>query len=67
MVCHKGQISFLIYMNDLVQVWSQCLPVSFADDTNLSAGGNDPFAISEMLSKELVELFLWLKVNKLSL
>ena len=61
-----GPLLFLIYINDLVNVCSQCLPISFADDTNLFVSG-DMSHISEIVSKELAELSQWLKVNKLSL
>ena len=62
-----GPLLFLIYINDLVSVCSHCFPILFADDTNLFASGNDLPSISELLSKELAELSLWLKVNRLSL
>ena len=55
-----GPLLFLIYINDLVSVCSHCLPILFADDTNIFASGNDLPSISELLSKELAELSLWL-------
>ena len=54
-------------MNDLVDVCSHCLPILFADDTNLFVSGADLSYISEILSKELADLSQWLKVTKLSL
>ena len=62
-----GPLLFLIYINDLVNVCSHCLPILFADDTNLFVSGVDMSHISEIVSKELAELSQWLKVNKLSL
>ena len=62
-----GPLLFLIYINDLVNVCSQCLPILFADDTNLFVSGDDMSHISELVSKELAELSQWLKVNRLSL
>ena len=63
-----GPLLFLIYINDLVNVCSHCLPILFADDTNLFvSGAADLSYISEILSKELADLSQWLKVNKLSL
>ena len=50
-----------------MSVCSHCLPILVADDTNLFASGNDLPSISELLSKELAELSLWLKVNWLPL
>ena len=64
---HFGPLLFLIYINDMVSVCSHCLPILFADDTNLFASGNDLPSFSELLSKELAELSLWLQVNRLSL
>ena len=62
-----GPLLVLIYTNDLVNVCSHCLPISFADDTNLFVSGVDMSHISEILSEELAVLSQWLKVNKLSL
>ena len=57
---------FLIYINDLVNVCSHCLPVLSADDTHRFVSGADLSYISEILSKELADLSQWFKVNKLS-
>ena len=46
-----GPVLFLIYINDLVNVCSHCLPILFADDTNLFVSGADLSYISEILSK----------------
>ena len=65
-----GPLLFLtkcIYINDLVNVCSHCLPILFADHTNLFVSGADLSFISEILSKELADLSQCLKVNKLSL
>ena len=62
-----GPLLFLTHINDLANVCSQCLPILFADDTNLFVSGDDMSHISELVPKELAELSQWLKVNKLSL
>ena len=41
-----GPLLFLIYINDLVNVCSHCLPILFADDTNLFVSGVDVSHIS---------------------
>ena len=45
----------LICINDLANVCAHCLPISFADDTNIFVSGVGMFYISEILSMELVE------------
>ena len=62
-----GPLLFLNYINDLVNVCSHCLPISFADDTSLFVSRVDMSHINEIVSKKLPELAQWLKVNKLSL
>ena len=62
-----GPLLFLIYINDLFNACSKCLPILFADDTNLFVSGYDLSSINAILSEELAELSVWLKVNKLSL
>ena len=52
---------FLIHINDLVSVCSHCLPILFADDTNLFASGNDLPSYSELSSKELADCLYGLK------
>ena len=43
-----GPLLFLMYINDLCQVSEFCLPLLFADDTNLFITGND---MEEMCAK----------------
>ena len=62
-----GPLLFLIYINDLTKVCSQSSPFLFADDTNLFMTGKCLQNMVNSLNKELKEISLWLKVNKLSL
>ena len=50
----QGPLLFLIYINDLVNVCSHCLPILFSDNTNLFVSGVDMSQMSEIVSKELV-------------
>ena len=60
-------ILFLLYINDLVKACSTTLPYIFADDTNLFISGKNLTKMAHSLNKELLEISLWLKINKLSL
>ena len=62
-----GPILFLLYINDLVKACSTTLPFLFADDTNLFISGKNLTEMAYSLNKELLEISLWLKINKLSL
>ena len=42
-------------------------PILFADDTNLFISGSDIKTMESNINNELIEISLWLKVNKLSL
>ena len=62
-----GPILFLLYINDLALICKNTHPFLFADDTNLFIKGNDLCTMTNALNKELEEISIWLKVNKLSL
>ena len=62
-----GPLLFLIYINDLATICKHTLPFLFADDTNLFKHGNDLNEMVNSLNQELLDISLWLKVNKLSL
>ena len=51
----------------LGNVFSYCLPILFADDTNRFVSVVDMSRINEIVAEELAELSQWLKVNILSL
>ena len=58
---------FLLYVNYIYLVSSCFYSIVFADDTNLFLSGEDPDVLSEIMNKELCELFKWLKAYKLFL
>ena len=62
-----GPLLFLIYINDLCAVCKNTTPILFADDTNLFSSGTDLQLLESQINEDLVQISLWLKVNKLSL
>ena len=62
-----GPLLFLMYINDLCQVSESCLPLLFADDTNLFITGNDMEEMCAKLNGDLKNISEWLCCNKLSL
>jgi hypothetical protein len=66
-----GPLIFLIYMNDIVHSSSCFHPVIYADDTTLNTTLNfcspDNSIDDDLLNKELDNIHIWLKLNKLSL
>ena len=62
-----GPFLFFMYINDLCQVSEFCLPLLFADDTNLFITGNDTTEMCAKLNDDLKSISEWLCWNKLSL
>ena len=62
-----GLLLFLIYINDLYHVCSNCTPILFADDTNLFINGTDIDHMQSLFNTELGHISQWLLANKLSL
>ena len=62
-----GPLLFLLYINDLQRVCNSSIPILFADDTNLFYKSTDKHFLEEQINKELKQVSMWLKVNKLSL
>ena len=58
---------FFIYINDLCAICKNTTPILFADDTNLFSSGTDLQLLESQINEDLVQISLWLKVNKLSL
>ena len=57
---------FLLYTNDLCNVWNIFDLVLFADDTNIFFSHDLP-SLMNVISIELLKLSEWFKVNKLSI
>ena len=62
-----GPLLFLIYINDLCSICKHTMPILFADDTNLFSSGKDIRTLENNINNELLDISLWLKVNKLFL
>ena len=61
----RGSLLFLIYINDL----PNCLDISkmFAEDTNITVPGCTFAELEQATNSELINLYSWIKANKLSL
>ena len=62
-----GPLLFLMYVNDWCQVSEFCLPLLFADDTNLFITSNATAEMCAKLNDDLKRISEWLCCNKLSL
>ena len=64
---YSGPLLFLIYINDLSTVSEACLPILFADDTNIFITGRNIDVMCQQLNDDLGKIQEWLCSNKLSL
>ena len=62
-----GPLLFLLYINNLHNVFSNCIVHHFADDTNLIFSSKKVNSIQTVVNCELKKLAVWLSTNKLSL
>ena len=62
-----GLLLFLIYINGLSTVSEACLPILFADDTNVFITGRNIDVMCQQLNDDLEKIQEWLCCNKLSL
>ena len=62
-----GPLLFFIYIKELCAVCKNTTPILFADDTNRFSSGTDLQLLESQINEDLVQISLWLKVNKLSL
>ena len=60
-----GPIFYLLYTNDLPNYLSKGQLISYADDTNLIASGNDETEVLHNLNISLTEATKWFKSNRL--
>ena len=58
---------FLIYIKDLYSIFKHTMPILFTDDTILFSSGKDNRTLENKINNELLNIYLWLKVNNLSL
>jgi hypothetical protein len=62
-----GPLLFLIYVNDLGDIFTKINAVLFADDTNLIVTGNSIKEVEKIAHDEMPLLITWLNTNRLSL
>ena len=62
-----GPLLFLIYINDIYHVCSNCTSILFADDTDLFINGIDIDHMQSIFKTELAHISQWLIANRLSL
>jgi hypothetical protein len=62
-----GPLLFLIYINDLGDIFQNLIPVLYADDSNLIATGDNLQSLETKINNELPLLLDWLQSNRLSL
>ena len=62
-----GPILFLIYINDLPQVFSHLNSVLFADDSTLYITGQNPATMIDNANSDLVMLHKWCVSNRLTI
>ena len=62
-----GSILFILYMNDMCNVFTLLKPILLADDTTLFCSGRDIKELCTVVSIELDKLCKWFQVNILSL
>ena len=62
-----GPLFFIIYVNDILEVYNNIFPTLFTDDTTILMEGNNIHNVTASLNIELHKLNVWLKVNKLSI
>ncbi|RUA05525.1 MAG: hypothetical protein DSY43_04445 [Gammaproteobacteria bacterium] len=62
-----GPLLFLIYINDLPNCLAEGLPRMYADDTSISFVASNLNDLQQTINKELENVDIWLRSNKLSL
>lgn len=62
-----GPLLYLLYVNDIVNVSRQTVPILFADDTNIFLEGDNIENVMDRMNLEMKNLVEWTIANKLSL
>jgi Reverse transcriptase (RNA-dependent DNA polymerase) len=62
-----ANVLFILYINDLVQILSQCDVIMYADDTSITVYGDSYDEMSEKMNEILVNVSDWLKFNRIAL
>lgn len=62
-----GPLLFLLYINDLPNCLTNCVPWMYADDTHLTYAGDNTGDIESSLNHDLENVKKWLIANKLTL
>ena len=62
-----GPLLYLVYVNDIINVSPNLLPILFADDTNIFLSGENINELFDTMNYEIEKLLEWTIVNKLSL
>ena len=62
-----GPLLFIIYINDLRNVSDVLKIFLFADDTSIFYSNKDMEKVENVLTKNIKHLYVWFKINKLSL
>ena len=62
-----GPILFLVYINDFPKISNILKCILFADDTTLSASGDDLYKLTNDFNTELLKIESWTSANRLSI
>ena len=62
-----GPVLFLLYINDLPNIYPVFKPILFADDTTLIFNDNSIINLENKIKHGIDKLYSWLNINKLSL
>ena len=62
-----GPLLFLLYINDLSNVFQNFMPILFADDTTLASKNTDFDSLLTICHQELASFYKWSVANRLSI
>ena len=61
-----GPLLFLLYINDLPNCLEFSTPGMFADDTQLSVAATNLGELEQLLNRDITNLDIWLRANRLA-